>query len=359
MEYLKLDWLSFTFKGSDIKTCDPFLEFLNAFKIDSSELTDGYYRTTYQNVSNLKGIWICHNFYDPFKIYHMNDKQLKRLTNMGVHVSIPSSALSYFFNRYGLDYLSENALYDVIKFLKDKGCKISRLDLCYDDFTKKFSVEYYRQKWVDEVIQSPFINSVSCIGSTKRGLTFYIGSHKARQKLLRIYDKFKESNGQIDSIRYEFELHSDGADEIANQIIDKKDLIRFSDFIAKWLLIKDIQSVCNCKRIQDAKNDDEWYNWILALNDNLTLRYVKLSRPKLVDDDDIFKSLQRSCLRQVSGYVKCYGFDSLERLIDDCIANNDITDRFRNLYERLLEVSFVPMAYCDNPFDSEGDITTP
>lgn len=351
MESLKLDWLSFTFKGSDVRVSDPYKEFKSVFGITDDELTSGFYRSSYNCVDSLKGIWICHNFYDPLKVLHLTEKQAKRLNNMGVHVSIPSSALAYFFNRYGLNLDSDNALFDVIKFLKDKGCKISRLDLCYDDFSKRFSVEYYRAKWCEDVIQSPFIANISCIGSTKRGLTFYVGSHKARQKLLRIYDKSKESHGEIDSIRYEFELHSDGADEIACQILDNPDLLRFSDFVAKFILIKDIQSVASCKRIQDAKNDSEWYSWIIALNDNLTLKYVKLSRPKLVDDDLLYKALSRSCLRQVAGFVKCYGFDELETQINQCIKNDDIIDKFKYLYQRLEEFSFVPMLDYPNPFE--------
>lgn len=350
MEYLKLDWLSFTYKPMDFENCDPFIEFKKIFRINDDELTEGFYRSPYSNVVSLKGIWICYNNYDPLKFSHLNERQRNRLIAMGVHVSIPSSVLGYWFNRCGLDSYSDSALVDMVKFLKARNCKISRLDLCYDDFDKTYSVEYYRQKWVDDCLESPYINSVSCVGSTTKGLTMYFGSLKKRDKVLRIYDKDKESNGEIKSIRYEFELHGEGADMVANQLLVNSDLVRFSDFLYKWVKVKDFLSVRNCFRIQDAKIDSDWFAWVLALNEDLTLKSVKLSRPHPIDDNGLISKLSHSTLRQCAGFIKCFGFNEFETLVNDCLVNDDITDKYKFLYQRLLELDFVPCF--DDPFSS-------
>lgn len=108
-----------------------------------------------------------------------------------------------------LDSISYEKLYDFFQSLDSLGFQPSRMDFKLDDFTKKLTP---RLCW--EAVQSgnykgsrswKWIESnVGRLIST----TLYLGRRgkNGAGKFIRVYDKFIESNGKIDSVRLELEL---------------------------------------------------------------------------------------------------------------------------------------------------------
>lgn len=133
----------------------------------------------------------------------------------GFCVQIPSSGLEWFTKLVGA---SSGA--DLIKWIHAHECQITRLDIAFDDFTKTFRprqfVDFSLRDAETKVRKNMVTNmaKISMDESCRYGqsaCTFYLGT-RANKRFMRIYDKFLESDGSIDSVRYEFELHQDIAD---------------------------------------------------------------------------------------------------------------------------------------------------
>ena len=112
---------------------------------------------------------------------------------MGVNVSIPSHSLSLFASLFDIDINEVGACARLLSLLKFRGCTFSRIDFCYDDFEKVYTAFDYSKWWYNDQISTRFRNCDSKGTCGKVGCTFYLGDR--RHRMLRIYDKFYESNG--------------------------------------------------------------------------------------------------------------------------------------------------------------------
>ena len=223
MQALKLDWLAFTYKvpSIDIESCDSsnqLVQFMNKFpELQEFVLTSVTVNPRFGYNRTLK-------FSDDFLILY-NDYscdlkgRYKKSDNMGVNFQVPSHSLELFLSVFGIDIDEPKALYRLMSILYDRGCQLSRIDLCYDDYEKRFKASYYIDKWIKGLFRTHFQQAIIYKNSSDDGNTFYLGSLKKRSKLLRIYDKYIESDGENDCVRYEFEYHAENARDVMAYIL--------------------------------------------------------------------------------------------------------------------------------------------
>lgn len=341
---LNLDWLGFTFK-CNVTDKLPLEQFWDMFpEFDKSLLTGVSFRTLYTDTLNYCGIYISYNTFGE----DLTETQCERYWKMGVNIQIPSSMLSFFFDLLGVDYKATNSFPMLLTELYKRNCKPSRIDLCYDDFTKTYDVAYYDLKKALGLIQTPY--TITTTGKRSKGLTIYFGSLKKRSKLLRIYDKDLQSNGLVDSVRYEFEFHNDDACGIADLILNEyQEGIPFVDMLLSFVKVKDANSVANCARIQDAKLDEDW---ISTLKDNLTLLCpIRIPKSNPLELQELNYYVEVQALSSIAGYYACYGSRALLALIRDAINSGRISARYQAHLNKLKACNELwEDDYINNPF---------
>ena len=138
---------------------------------------------------------------------------------MGTHVIYSGSVLQVINNKYGIDPLR------ILQYTHQIGAKMSRLDIAVDVFNSGIEIG---------VLESDF-NLSNCDTQARTGLiiknmprgngeTLYIGSLKKRKKLLRIYDKGRETGEHADWIRIEYEIHSRPATQAMEMLVMAHDV---------------------------------------------------------------------------------------------------------------------------------------
>ena len=229
---LRLDWLSFTYKANieDIPQgmCE-FDMFLSEFPKIRENLGDSLVLDRsrfYEHVLKIdKNIVISYSDED------------KSGFGQGVHVTIPGSGLAILFDWFDLPD-DKDTLICLFEHLKNHHCQLSRIDIAYDDFDKIIT-PYQYAKWKLEKNMVTHFNKFQFVAcDSEKGSTFYLGSRKTG-KMLRIYDKDYESNGQVPSIRYEFELRKEYAKDFMDFILQGNDF-DFVNYLLSWFDVKDL-----------------------------------------------------------------------------------------------------------------------
>lgn len=258
----QLDWLSFTYQDND--SYDLLNDFWNIFP-ELSAYRQKMVICSGRNYSN----GLCLDSY--FTIRYDNDNNGK-----GINVEIPSHGLSYFFGLMGVDTVR-----DMFNLLNDRGCLPSRLDLCFDDYTMKYTPRYYNNRFearTDRKAKTCLVTRMSTHSFVTSGKTpivcssdpdfdystlsetFYLGDRS--RKMLRIYNKKVESGGLICSIRYELEIHNREARRFFKHIIDNpsdSEVVAFGDLILSFMSIRKKGNVHNIDKWDYVT---EWYNFI-------------------------------------------------------------------------------------------------
>lgn len=327
-KFLKLDWLGFTFKADNFSSdCTPWTQFKMMFPEFNEELfTLPDFKTCYTNSFYYCDIIISYNAFDP----DMDSITRARLWDMGVNVQVPSHCLDMFCDMLGIDFQSEYAFRDLVLLLQKRHCKFSRIDVCYDDFDKLFKVDYYIKKRADNLIATP-CRTVTMISGGEFGSTIYFGSLKKRNKLLRIYDKWAESGGEIESVRYEFEYHGD----MAKALVDK--LFEFDGKLPFYEMLIGVCRVVDASlsyRLSQRRTDEDWNN---ALNGDLTLSCVpvKISPRHIEKLSSLTYYIETQAAASIAGYVKCFGRDALWKLVSDAIRAGRISPRYMSYANKL------------------------
>lgn len=261
LKYFKLDYLNFTYfkAGSD----DLFQDFLDDFPEIECQT---------ENMIILRGgkglTWGYNNvfaFTDYITIRY-DDRDFSR----GLSVSVSARGLETFFSWFNTLSGDDTKVSVVFQLLKDRGCRPSRIDLAFDDESKTFTPDQY-ERWLLEGYFNTRMKKHGFFCDDKKGYTFYLGSRK--KKLIRIYDKNAESDGEIDAIRYEFELHDLYAQAMFDQIIEEN-LPAFGDLILDSFRIINPDSDDNISRCEMLV---EWEDF---LKSTLTQNFVKVTHYK-------------------------------------------------------------------------------
>lgn len=361
--FLKLDWLSFTYHVSstdcifeDGSLHSPFEVFCKNFPelniIYSSILFDtGRFHYSHRFLfSDSIEINCCELISTTGKPIDFN-----YACKMGVNVSIPSHSLELFCNCFGIDYINNHATYDLLLLLRNRGCKFSRIDVCFDDYEKKYTAFDYAKFWVNDLISSHFQNT-NIIGSTRKiGYTFYLGDRK--HKMLRIYDKFYESSGIVDSVRYEFEYHSSLADKLVDFLIENEGNYPFKHLLLEWFRVLEFPYTGN--NIDDVPSCNEWLNYVEKgqVNEELLIPNYNDKERRLLINQFVKRNI-----RSIYGFCRLNGLDSLYDLLveidnTDGRASPKYENYFKSLKARdpnfdLLNISDFGILNCDSiPFD--------
>lgn len=240
MKYnFKLDWLSFTYLLDDIPDLLPefFKDFPELAKIRGS-MAESNWKMKYKH---------CLVWNEDFYIRYDDDA-----TSKGVNVMIPSHGLERFFEVMNCDSIAS-----LLQKLDNRHCRPSRIDIAFDDYTKRFVPTDFMYWNLNGFINSRIRNR-SLIGANDTGYTFALGSPKNRTRYIRIYDKEKESGGEIKAIRYELEYHNTNALPVWNLLKCGKSFC-FGD------LINDAFTVVNADSNNDISRCDllvEWEDFI-------------------------------------------------------------------------------------------------
>ena len=237
---LKCDYLCFTFKPArlhldDYERIERKLSFCGTFD-EYRGLTDfDYFMEAFPEIKrhyreffiieNARHYRRRHCFNDSMYIY--DDDGFEGLK--GVNVEIPSHGLHLIKEWFSLED-SKDVIRDFFRIIFQRGCTISRLDVCTDinvsDSPVK-PIDFFI--WLSENrIKSHYRNLECCAGNVndfiirtlrdgRGGCTFYLGDRK--HQILRVYDKEIESSGKIPAIRFEIEAHREKAMRIANAYI--------------------------------------------------------------------------------------------------------------------------------------------
>lgn len=335
---LSLDWLSFTFEADKARS-----EYLRVFGKENQDLLPddiSLFFATFPEFEALKSDFLILNAKSHYENVlgflgvsetcriSYNSPDYTNTTEMGVNVSIPSHGLEWFFELMGVDFEEPDAVQEMFKILKDRYCHCSRIDLAFDDYSKKFRAKQYVIWWWNNNIRTRFktMKTSSC-SMHDEGHTFYLGS-RLTGKMLRIYDKDVESNGAIDAVRYEFELHVKYARDMFEYLIEHKTV----DFISYLRSFFDVIER-NDSNISRCSLLPEWEEWLSKLDFSEELP-EKTEIPHYSSDQRKFDTtywLLNNCLRSIKGFVECFGWDCLHDYVRQ--DNRPIPEKYRLLLD--------------------------
>lgn len=228
-----IDWLEFTYRAPE---CPNGFGVFENFQKDFPEIMQDWERNADQVVLLGKG----RNFYntvfcfsDDYSVCYHSEKR-----NMGVHVTFPGHGIYKVAEIFGFGDLNEHeSARKFFRILDERNCEITRLDLAYDDFTKTFTPFDFNIFMTEGRITTESRVWSYISSGHKCGGTFYLGK-RGRDRMIRIYDKEYESDGRIDSIRYEFELKKDWSRVVQNHIMNDK-VFMFADLLDSMFTIKE------------------------------------------------------------------------------------------------------------------------
>lgn len=240
----------------------------------------------------------------------------------GVNVSVPAHGLQTFFNKFGNPAPSVK---DLFKELMNRGARMSRIDVCFDDFSKTYRPKDYIDWDINDCIKTRFRFS-TFIKGTNGGYTYELGK-RGSERFMRIYDKDKESIGisgepLIDAVRYEFEIHNASARGFAQDIVDGK-CCTMADLILSFFTVVDRKNNNITDRGQCPINE-QWELWVKSQVSRID--GIKPSRD--LPKKSFEKSYNHFCkqyTKSIGLFVKVLGREWVDDIITDGIkiANRD------------------------------------
>lgn len=265
-----IDWLEFTYKVPEglngLSVWDNFLADFPEFEemLDDMVLLE----------KGRNGYTHVFAFTDEFTISYNPEED-----RLGVHVTFPSRGLYRIMTIFGLDDFSEYAdAAALFRILKERSCKISRLDIAYDDYSKTFTPHDFAKWKLDGRISTQCKVFGFMSSQANEGGTFYLGK-RGGDRFLRIYDKEYESKGVIDAIRYEFELRRDWAAFVQDRILEGKDFC-IADLIDQMFYITGEYDLSGDKHLDSVRKvragvEEKWQLFLETMREQ-TLRKTQV-----------------------------------------------------------------------------------
>lgn len=204
----------------------------------------------------------------------------------GVNVQIPSHGLHIWFELLGIESDDpQKDLYDMLHLVYSRHCSLSRIDLCFDDFDKTFRPHDYLH-WLDAGHVSHNFKARAFFVAASGAETLYFGKMRS-DKFLRIYDKFLESDGAVDSVRYEFEIHGRPAKELGKFLLEEK--FDFGKYLLSWFKVLDPLKLKDYSNFAKSDLLPEWEAW-LNLKFNEVPTPIKVPHePRKTDKERLIK----------------------------------------------------------------------
>ncbi len=120
--------------------------------------------------------------------------------DMGKHIIYSGKTLSRIKKMYDIEKL------DVLDHHISNGHNISRLDIALDFYGSTPTVQEFQDAYMNGFVQTKLRSATVIKDLTGNGHTFYLGSRKARKKLVRVYDKSAEQGWDFPCTRVEVQL---------------------------------------------------------------------------------------------------------------------------------------------------------
>lgn len=310
-----LDWLEFSYLPGGR---DDGLQLWADFMDDFPEFEDEFAQTVLSG-KGMNGYTNVYRFTDLYSIAYSPDNP-----DMGVHVIFPSHGLHKLCELFNLENVDDYApAQKIFKILSERSCKVTRMDVCFDDYSKFLRPSDFGEWAITQRIRSKCRQWMYYSSQQGEGDTFYLGK-RGRDRLFRCYDKAYESNGAIDAIRYEFELKGIYAEQLQKDIAGGKKF-KFSD------MIRDMFEVTNKYEYKDGASKETIrkrkslagiapeYLELLQLFDKLGLSdtdELKIDRVKRVPSwTRLFNWLNKYVLPSLYMYREVMGKDFLDEVI--------------------------------------------
>lgn len=309
---MKLDWLAFTFKP----TSKTFSEYYN-FDLDNKpeNLLQAFYyvfpeihkfiETTKEELLRYRpgnhyalSIDCCDYFYISFDL-------TSQALNKGVNVQVPAHGLWKIFELFNIteDDPKKN-IKDIMQLLYSRCCTLSRIDLCFDDFTKTFRPRDY-DNWFNNGLISCNFKCESFHQNSFGAQTVYFGKERS-DKFLRIYDKFMVSD--IDSVRYEFELHGRPCKELGLFLLEND--FDFGKYLLSWFKVLDPDKMYSGTNKANSPLLPEWQQW-LELEFSEVPTPIKVPHSPHIDDIKNKIKWVDTCKWALMTAMCCNGHDKL------------------------------------------------
>lgn len=329
MNEIKIDWLSFTYQPNDddkaahSSIVDCFLAKFPKFHdiMDECVVFASGTGKYYSNCLGWNdGIMFCYDDDTVKRNINIGTGQVIDEFEHGFNVSIPSHGLHNISTLFGFEVDSSNFLSfkPVLEYLLSNDCRVTRLDICYDDFTKTFTPEDFIKFHYDKQIKSPCHKFTMCTGGKNHGATFYIGARA--NKMLRIYDKNAESSGVIDAIRYEIECHHKYAKMVCDSVLNGT--FNFAWFLENWFIQLKVKPTCdtfenksNRSRLATLPEWESFINVGFANNETPVIPQDK----KAVNFDRTQAWINRQVIPSIVKYIDVCGFKNFLSLLDDVV----------------------------------------
>lgn len=316
-----LDWFEFTFlfkfdedHDHDSHTLwDCFLEFFPEFESYINEMTLlEYGKFGYTRILTYK---------DEFMIMYNPDQE-----HMGVHIVFPGHGMHMLCQVFGLGGMEEFAqAKDLFDKLSSRNCKVTRMDIAYDDYEKLIMPSDFNFWLVHKRIRTQSQTMQYVTSKSDAGGTFYIG-RRGSARYMRIYDKNHESKGKINAIRYEFELRREWAQKVMD-LVTSGTFFTFKDLVADFIAIVQEYDYENgssgtiSMRKSRAELDEKWFKFLelcgkVVLNDDSP---VDLTIPRVKKEYSIRRSIDW-VIRQLAPSLfvlhETIGVDRLMEIVD-------------------------------------------
>lgn len=260
---------------------------------------------------------------------------------MGVNISIPSHFVKTFIKLLGFD---PDDLKYFFKWLLDHDCKCSRIDLCWDDFSMRYTPHDYNienccNNLVTRCSKHGFISS-----KQKEGGTFYLGSKDT--KYMRIYDKNYESGGAIPSVRYEVMYTGNFAKLLHVNLVKCGLEFDFADLIINdWFRIVGKPYIFNFDTAS-LETRKEWYSFI---KDSFANSCSTINVKNKVSNKELAHynlKMAESHFVYVQTFYDVFGYDATLSMLQRIRAGDKRSQSLLD-YDKSLIASCIKKEFCD------------
>ena len=217
----------------------------------------------------------------PTMSYHMAERW-----NYGVLISTTADYARSHISLSGeaLEWLSHEGFLSLIRELSELGIKPTRIDVALDDYDRELSLDWHREQ-ISLSKTLCYFRKANCISDliNDRLETIYLGRRGGSGSgvFYRIYDKFIQSEGKINAIRYEAEFTGDKVKTVFGMLLECSvtDIGTYEDTVAGLVLgCLDYRHKEGGKQLSRVPRVSEWESF---LGSTITLRVsVPKAAPK-------------------------------------------------------------------------------
>lgn len=222
-----------------------------------------------------------------------------------------------------LNHVRAEELHKFIRYIRLHNYTPTRFDWAIDDYDRTLSLDDVSNSCQDDDYKGANCYSdwkTKRRGKIAKGRTIYIGSFQS-DKLVRIYDKNEESNGEINSIRYEVQWRGAYAAHAFNLFSATSDIEKATKAVsdvalgAVTFIHRTNNVVSRCDMVQ------YWANFISRVGESCKMSVRRLQ--PLISDKK--RWIEKQVVGTIGLITKCFGWDNtmnwLEREIREKMAN--------------------------------------